>query len=147
MYAFATLPLEVKLGVSGTAGIASHLLYFMRGEHHMNAPIIVCIYTMLSVLYFIAELNVPAHGLKQATIHSTIIVGGYVFHLFLSMTVYRVFFHRLHPFPGPLMATITKFWHVKKSLKSQNHLLMNQLHAEYGDFVRTGEMHRRDWSK
>ncbi|KAL8651746.1 MAG: hypothetical protein Q9210_003077 [Variospora velana] len=54
------------------------------------------------------------------------------------MTVYRKFFHRLRHFPGPWMAGITKFWHVYHCATSQNHLLLDRLHDEYGQFVRTG---------
>ncbi|KAL8754101.1 MAG: hypothetical protein Q9184_005223 [Pyrenodesmia sp. 2 TL-2023] len=54
------------------------------------------------------------------------------------MTVCRRFFHRLRHFPGPWTAGITKFWHVYHCATSQNHLLLDRLHGQYGQFVRTG---------
>ena len=52
--------------------------------------------------------------------------------------MYRVFFHRLRNFPGPVLASVSKFWHVAHCLDSKNHILLERLHEEYGDFVRIG---------
>ncbi|MCJ1320172.1 hypothetical protein MMC15_005510 [Xylographa vitiligo] len=54
------------------------------------------------------------------------------------MTIYRVFFHRLHSFPGPGLAKVSKFWNVAKTIDSSNYRLLDSLHRQYGDFVRTG---------
>ncbi|PVI04480.1 cytochrome P450 [Periconia macrospinosa] len=60
--------------------------------------------------------------------------------LFSSIGVYRVFFHKLRSFPGPYLARVSKLWHVWKCVKSRsrNHLILDDLYKQYGDFVRTG---------
>ncbi|KAL9089692.1 MAG: hypothetical protein Q9159_002420 [Coniocarpon cinnabarinum] len=58
--------------------------------------------------------------------------------LFLSMTLYRLFFHRLRHFPGPKIAAVSKLWHAYHCLGGQNYRFLSDLHMKYGDFVRTG---------
>jgi hypothetical protein len=67
--------------------------------------------------------------------------AGVCFHvgLALSITVYRLLFHRLRSFPGPLGAKLSRFYAVKLASKNlQYHLELQGLHRKYGDFVRTG---------
>lgn len=58
----------------------------------------------------------------------------------LATVIYRSFFHRLGRFPGPWGAKVSRLysmWISKRSgLKYQVEL--EKLHAEFGDFVRTG---------
>ncbi|KAJ5936120.1 benzoate 4-monooxygenase cytochrome P450 [Penicillium verhagenii] len=63
---------------------------------------------------------------------------AYLVALFSSITTYRLFFHRLNSFPGPIWARISKIGHVWKARKSQNHLFLKEMREKYGDFVRTG---------
>ncbi|KAK2745695.1 hypothetical protein FQN57_003592 [Myotisia sp. PD_48] len=51
-----------------------------------------------------------------------------------------LFFHRLTiaGFRGPKIASVTKIWHMWKCRSSKNHLVLDELHQKYGDFVRTG---------
>lgn len=58
--------------------------------------------------------------------------------LFGSITIYRLYFHRLNRFPGPRLAAVTKLWHVWQCRDSRNHQVLEKLHQEYGSFVRTG---------
>lgn len=55
------------------------------------------------------------------------------------MTIYRLFFHPLRRFPGPVLARVSKLWHVFHCINSRNYLLLDKLHLQYGEFVRTGE--------
>ncbi|KAL2851910.1 cytochrome P450 [Aspergillus pseudoustus] len=56
-----------------------------------------------------------------------------------SILVYRAFFHRLHHFPGPFMAKLTRLSAMMRSLeRTQYHLDLEEMHRQYGDFVRTG---------
>ena len=65
-------------------------------------------------------------------------VGIYIASLTTSIVVYRKVFHRLRGFPGPWMAGVSKIWHVLHVLDSHNHIFLDKLHDEYGNFVRTG---------
>ena len=64
---------------------------------------------------------------------------GYLFALFASIAARRLFFHRLQSFPGPILAKVSKLWHLYHCLDSRNHLVLDDLHNRYGDFVRTGQ--------
>lgn len=59
--------------------------------------------------------------------------------LTLSILTYRAFFHRLNRFPGPFAARLSNFYPTYLSAKKL-HLYeeVEQLHRQYGDFVRLG---------
>lgn len=65
-------------------------------------------------------------------------MGSFTLGLFLSITIYRLFFHRIRHFPGPLLAALSKLGHSYQCRYSQNHIVLERLHQRYGDFVRTG---------
>ncbi|KAF2802071.1 cytochrome P450 [Mytilinidion resinicola] len=58
--------------------------------------------------------------------------------LFLSVAIYRRFFHRARHFPGPLFASLTKFWAFFTLYSGNYHRTTRALHQKYGDFVRVG---------
>ncbi|KAI3392598.1 hypothetical protein diail_5472 [Diaporthe ilicicola] len=61
------------------------------------------------------------------------------FAVFLSIGLYRVFFHRLRKFPGPSLAKVSRFYSAYKAsqdLKYCEHV--REWKQEYGDFIRTG---------
>ena len=119
-------------------GIASHLGFFIHGEHHLQAPSIFRAYLAIiaTLLLALSSSSTTYHEAGMATI---LIVASYSTALFLSMIIYRTVFHRLHSIPGPFMAKVTKFWNVAKAIDSSNYRLMDELHRQYGDFVRTGK--------
>lgn len=54
-----------------------------------------------------------------------------------SILLYRALFHRLHRFPGPFFANLTRFYAMKKATTNlQANLDVQKLHEHYGDFVR-----------
>ncbi|KAJ5815613.1 hypothetical protein N7474_007390 [Penicillium riverlandense] len=70
------------------------------------------------------------------------LLGGFWFSAGLgtSTALYRLFFHRLRPFPGPWGAKLSRFYTVGVVKKSgiRYHLKLEEMHRKYGDFVRTG---------
>ena len=60
---------------------------------------------------------------------------------FLECDIYRVFFHSLNSFSGPLMARATKLCYVSKTLRTRNYMLLQKMHEESGEFVRTDQFH------
>ncbi|KAH8203627.1 hypothetical protein TruAng_002157 [Truncatella angustata] len=75
----------------------------------------------------------------DATIGVSLLSGGFVGGVVLSMVVYRLFFHRLRKFPGPVGAKLTKFYSASLAAKTvQYHKDVSQMHDRYGDFIRTG---------
>lgn len=134
-----TLPgLVEKSEIALILGITSHLLYFRHGEHHMQALIIFWIFVAAYLALIVDEYFIYAKDIALALHNASWISFGYAAGLWTSMSIYRIFFHRLRSFPGPPLAKITKFWHSFKLLDSRNHLLMEELNKQYGDIVRTG---------
>ena len=139
--------LEMAIFLAATAGFASHLLYFIRGEHHMTAPILFYTYISLAATVFVYQSQISGHAYVQAGQASAIVIGAYALPLFASIVIYRVFFHRLSSFPGPFLARITKLWHVYHVRHSQNHQFLSDLHKQYGPIVRTGKSSPYDMYK
>lgn len=123
------------------AGLFAHNVVFIRGEWHLHIKhiLIAHVSIWLCTLYMLNRgdgfsLLPLLASAQQATWLATV----YLVSLFTSMTVYRLFFHRLSRFPGPKMAAVSKLWHVWNVRKSTNHLFMTALHKKYGTVVRTG---------
>ena len=131
---------QTKLCIAAAAGILSHNLIFIRNEHHIQAPQLFRFFLLLSLLLFAGEARIWAlSNPGQAARTSAFIVLSYTGSLFTSIAIYRLFFHKLRNFPGPIGARVSKFWHVGKLLGQPNFRVLDELHQQYGDFVRTGE--------
>jgi hypothetical protein len=102
-------------------------------------------YKMLGLLSVATGLLMAAYPLAGFTITQTVIRVAIVavsFNagLFTSMVIYRVFFHRLRRFPGPVGAKVTRFWSAWiTSREVKYHKEVARMHEQYGDFVRTGK--------
>ncbi|KAI9798355.1 MAG: hypothetical protein M1835_000018 [Candelina submexicana] len=55
---------------------------------------------------------------------------------FLTLAVYRIYFHQLARLPGPLLARISDLDAVLHTLMGTRHLRIHGLHQKYGDVVR-----------
>ena len=133
-------PNQVEMiGLGALVGLIMHHGFFRYGEWHLYVPTIILnhalVFTCLLAISNYCEYFAN-HPFGQA---STLISIGYLTALFTSIAVYRLLFHRLTDFPGPLFARVTKLWHVWACRGSQNHLVLDKLHRKYGDFVRTGK--------
>ncbi|KAF2649441.1 putative benzoate 4-monooxygenase cytochrome P450 [Lophiostoma macrostomum CBS 122681] len=121
---------------AAVVGVASHLCFYKHGEHHMEAPILLWLHLAAFVGLFYCKVlysDAPRGATDTVSIFSS-----YLFALFMSIAIYRRYFHRLRNFPGPAMASVSKLWHTAQCYNGQNHLLLDNLHKQYGDFVRTG---------
>lgn len=116
----------ISILIGALSGLILHHAVFIHGEWHVRAPEIL----VYHLVYFGALL--------MATPHARWMISGYLIALFSSITIYRVYFHRLKHFPGPRWARVTKIWHAWKSRHRQNFMVLSELHRKYGDFVRTG---------
>ncbi|KAJ4396529.1 hypothetical protein N0V93_000749 [Gnomoniopsis smithogilvyi] len=78
-------------------------------------------------------------SLAESILETATIAARFNAGLFGSILIYRAFFHRLHRFPGPLPAKLTRFYAMKiAALTLQTHLAIENVHEQYGDFVRVG---------
>lgn len=122
------------------AGVLSHTLLFFHNEWHLKATYLLKMCSCLSFSLWLFVYLCTEKSPAGATTESLLIFGSYVGGLFTSIMTYRVFFHRLCRFPGPPLACVSKLWHVAQCLESKNHLLMERMHRNYGNFVRTGRV-------
>jgi hypothetical protein len=125
---------------AAVAGIASHHAYFIRGEHHLAAPKLMRLYFFFAVLLFFGHLRDEGTTYQDGAVSSALILVVYTLALFLSITIYRLAFHQLRGYPGPFLAKITKLWHAFQVRNADQYLLLERLHEQYGDFVRTGAL-------
>lgn len=60
--------------------------------------------------------------------------------LWIYIALYRVFFHPLRTYPGPLGASLSKWYAVNSVVKTRWHYyrVQQDLQKQYGDYVRTG---------
>ena len=131
---------STELLAAAAAGVVAHRGVFIKGEWHMQAPMILIVHMVIYNALWLMMIAFRHAAVLQAVGQASIISGCYLSSLFTSMLVYRLMFHRLRDFPGPVLARSTKLWHAWKGRRSQNHLLLDQLHHQYGDFVRTGRL-------
>ena len=129
--------------VAAASGVISHLCFFIRGEHHMKAPLLFRLYTLLFSVLLYAKISVTSQDSLLGARESFEIFAVYTLSLLTSVVIYRKCFHRLRHFPGPFLASTTKLWQTAKTLGSQNHLLLDDLHKKYGDFIRTGKQRKQ----
>ncbi|KAH7326308.1 cytochrome P450 [Stachybotrys elegans] len=121
-------------------GLALHRGLFIHGEWHIFAPEIFLSHSALFSILVPSSLWLRGTGAGYVANLALVASLGYLVSLLSSILVYRVFFHRLARmgFKGPLYMSTSKLWHVWKSRTSLNHLFLDGLNKQYGDFVRTG---------
>ena len=120
-------------------GPISHLLFFIRGEWHLLAPRMFWLSISSTLVAVFLNLYGTSNPVKVALYEILLPVFIYGSATFLSIVTYRAFFHRLHNFPGPFLAKISKLWHVLHCTDSKNYLLLEKLHQKHGAFIRTGQ--------
>ncbi|KMU77556.1 hypothetical protein CISG_01314 [Coccidioides immitis RMSCC 3703] len=124
--------------VAGGVGVLSHLLYFIRGEHHKYAHRwITRIFAGITVLA-VSVLRVTEYQFLRTLILTILLSTSYFVGLYGSIGIYRIFFHPLRKFKGPFWARASNLYHMCMIRKSDNYLVMKKLHKQYGPIIRTG---------
>jgi tryprostatin B 6-hydroxylase len=129
--------LSNRLLIAVVSALALHHLIFRRGEWHLQAPTLLTIWLLSPFAAFLLELRLDTNDVVDAVYRSLLTTTCFTVTIFLSIAVFR--FTQLRSFPGPRLARLSKLWHVVKSRNGKNHLVLDALREEYGDFVRTGE--------
>ena len=127
-----------QLAAAGAAGVLIHNSIFIYGEWHLYATKVLQLHALSYAGLVMLEVLYHKVSCLAALTISLQMFGVYTLCLLASIGIYRVFFHRLRNFPGPVLASVSKIWHFAHCLDSKNHILLEKLHNEYGDFVRTG---------
>ena len=120
------------------AGLISHWSVFAFGEWHLQATRLLKGVVLSYVASVILATELGGLVLQESILRISLVFGLYLSSLWGSVVTYRLLFHPLRAFPGPVGATISKLWHVAHCWKSSNHLLLERLQDQYGDFIRTG---------
>lgn len=120
------------------AGVASHLLYFIRGDHNTYAHRWVTRgLTGVGVLAG-AVFHFTRYKAAPTVVMTGLFTSSYFTALFTSIGLYRVLFHPLRKFPGPSWAPISNLFHTYAIRNSDNYFFIQKLHQQYGPIVRTG---------
>lgn len=134
----ATIAHPYELLAAAATGLFCHNAIFIHGEWHQQVTSLLGLHAAAITLVTLFEATYQGLSPVSSFNASLIVVGTYGVFFFASMIIYRTFFHRLRHFPGPVLARWSKFWHVFQCWDSRNHLLMENLRRQYGDFVRIG---------
>ena len=125
-------------GLMAAAGIISHLTYFIHGEHHMNGPRYVQIFSVVYILAIIATNAILRESFFHSAIHVSSLALSYLAGIYTSLLIYRVSFGPLRAFPGPLGAKVSNLWFSLQLANRDAYRKVAQLHRDFGDFVRVG---------
>ncbi|KAH8887218.1 cytochrome P450 [Thozetella sp. PMI_491] len=132
-------PWGATIGGSLLLGAVSH--HTIR-PYEIDSKILplAALYTSFIVALAIGYVTICHFPLLTALSRTVTVSAGFTAGVVGSMLAYRAFFHRLNHFPGPFAARLSKFWQVRMVLRSDfhQHIEVQKLHQEYGDFVRLG---------
>lgn len=127
--------------VSFLAGVSLHQSLLRHGEWNLYGPAFLATAIGSWWMLFFA-LILTRHATGAAFVAALRIEWSGIAGIFLSMSAYRLFFHRLRAFPGPLGSKVTSWW-ASTLHGPQWHFYesMQGLHEQYGDYVRVGMHH------
>lgn len=133
--------LPVATGIAALFGVLSHLLYFIRGEHHTKAILMAKLLVLIPATLWVVAVHFFQLGVWHGGQFSCSLTAAYLGAMWTSMIIYRSFFHRLHHFPGPRLAKTSKLVHFLGLGRLDNFRKLTRWHQKYGNFVRIGELH------
>lgn len=138
----------LKLGLSSSLlGILLHvsILCYLPVEEYLNS--LLGVYTASVVALGAAYISITELALVPILVRVSWIATAFNIGLASSIVVYRVFFHRLRRFPGPVLASISRFYDTYLAGRAvQYNVEIEKLHDTYGDFIRTGTVSRNTQS-
>jgi hypothetical protein len=122
------------------SGVLLHVALYQRGEWDLAIPKVLGVYVAVTVGAVVWDTLYTKDSLTH-TINAVLWLEATHFAgIAVNMTVYRLCFHRLRSFPGPLWARLTNGYHTMLSAKNLClYEEVQNLHRQYGDFVRIGE--------
>ncbi|KAG9235686.1 putative benzoate 4-monooxygenase cytochrome P450 [Amylocarpus encephaloides] len=136
-----TSTLRVLLGSSVAAGIFLHQI--AKNVDIDRRPLSILgsvITTHFLAAYGLQHFSEVYGSFWSSNLVAALVVTTTLTTLWTSILLYRAFFHPLKNFPGPFGAKLSKFWSLSQVVKSKvrYYTVVNELHHQYGDYVRTG---------
>ncbi|KAL1979470.1 hypothetical protein VTN96DRAFT_5729 [Rasamsonia emersonii] len=93
----------------------------------------------LNLVLFGSLVSQAGFGVTAAVGKTALVNAAFNVGLFGSIAIYRLYFHRLHCFPGPWGAKLSRLWALRVAAKNVRFAFeVEKLHKQYGDFVRIG---------
>lgn len=124
-------------GISAVAGIAVHLFFFNRGEHHLyGVRYVQC--ALCIFIFAVSGLVGFGYSLDRAFFLTTRYGGSFFAGLYGSLLVYRSLLSPLNHFPGPWSARFSSLSLSAQVWRGNAHTKVLGLHQHFGDFVRVG---------
>lgn len=121
-------------------GVSLHALALRKGEWDLAVFKIITAVAAAPLALTLSEISLHGLTFASALWRSCYLVGSLICGIYLSMTVYRVGFHRLNRFPGPFLARLSNFYITRVVCRRhQEFIELEKLHKQYGDVVRIGE--------
>lgn len=126
----------VLCGLAFLLGVASHICYFNRGEHHFYG--LTYLNSVLLIIAGVTGTLYKGYGFDflAALSAALAIVSSALAGLYTSLFIYRIFFHPLNRFPGPWRLRLSGFFWNARLKNSDAYYQLKTLHDQYGDFVR-----------
>ncbi|KAK4225971.1 hypothetical protein QBC38DRAFT_249076 [Podospora fimiseda] len=133
--------LTTQLALAAVAGVWTHAFYFNRGEHHMYGFRYLQLGTLSWILGVALYYRFSTHNtttLSTAIYNSTLLHSTYLFGIYTSLLLYRLFLNPLNKLPGPFDSKISSLTHSWRVRQGNGHIHLANLHAQYGPIVRIG---------
>ncbi|CAG8013031.1 unnamed protein product [Penicillium salamii] len=124
------------------SGVSLHTLLYRYGDWDTKSPTLVLAYLLAMLTGTIGlQYSSSVQNLWRGSLAD--IWRLFAYHLmgvYMSMLIYRAFFHRLVRFPGPILACLSNFYITRLAAKKLLlHEEIHDLHAQFGDYVRLGK--------
>lgn len=133
---YLSLNLLDSLWIAGlAAALGSHAVYVQRDP---SPATVVIVYVALWTSWPALQMLRYDASASSALFETTIFITIYTIALLSSIGIYRIFFHRLRRFPGPLSLRLSKFAFIPIDIKGHRPRSLAALHRKYGDVVRVG---------
>ncbi|KAI1156957.1 cytochrome P450 [Nemania diffusa] len=120
------------------AGVTSHLAFFRVGEHHLYSSRYVLAAITALATGIIAHSYFFQLSSRIATLRTIAIAASYFGGLYSSLVIFRIFFHPLRTFPGPLGCKVSSAWFATYIRRQDAFRQLLKLHQKYGSFLQIG---------
>ena len=119
-------------------GVASHVLYFNRGEHHLWGNTYIRAFVLSFIAIVVALNNLLNYSISSALPTTLTVAATYLLGTYTSLIIYRIWLSPLNKFPGPWQARISGIWLTSQIKNYDSYLYFDAMHKEYGKYVRIG---------
>lgn len=126
---------------AATFGVLSHVSLFCSLPVDEYLYGLLSLYAATVVAITVAYLSVTEFSLLQVFSRVGCITSAFNTGLASSIAIYRLFFHRLHHFPGPWLSKLSRFYDAYLAGKNvQYNIEIAKIHEKYDDFFKTGRL-------